>query len=141
MSDRPRAPVIPAITLWQPWASLIATRSRRASDRLLGRRIAIHAARSPIRLRDFDIDTYSAISLAFNERRWTEMLPLGVVVCTALLVEALPTAVVCQHPFGDYGPGRWAWRLEDVKRIDAPVPARGAQTWGWSWAVPTGLSI
>jgi hypothetical protein len=46
-----------------------------------------------------------------------------------------------QHPFGDYGPGRWAWRLEDVKRIDAPVPARGAQTWGWSWAVPTGLSI
>ena len=35
--------------------------------------------------------------------------------------------------YGDYSPGRWAWRLTDVKPIDPPVPARGRQgIWEWT---------
>lgn len=80
-------------------------------------------------------------------------LPLGVVVCTAVVVEALPVVgpetdgypvievedgsltvhygpdywgeaqeedISDQLPYGDWRPGRWAWRLTDVE----PVPSR-----------------
>lgn len=35
--------------------------------------------------------------------------------------------------FGDYSPGRFAWILADVQRLDEPIPARGALgLWEWS---------
>jgi hypothetical protein len=133
-------PPIPAMTLWQPWASLIAigakpyeTRSRPPPARLIGQRIAIHAARKRVRLKDLDADTLGAISRAPGDARWMDTMPLGSVVCTAVLAEALPVERVSHDPFGDYRPGRWAWRLEDVMPLDPPIPARGAQTWGWPW--------
>lgn len=38
-----------------------------------------------------------------------------------------PEDVTDQLPFGDYRPGRWAWLLEDIRALPAPVPARGRQ--------------
>lgn len=34
--------------------------------------------------------------------------------------------------WGDYTPGRWAWMLADVEKVDPPIPAKGKQGW-WSW--------
>ena len=35
--------------------------------------------------------------------------------------------VCVDDPFGDYFPGRWAWRLTDVLPLAEPAPARGKQ--------------
>jgi activating signal cointegrator 1 len=101
------------MTLWQPWASLIAigakpyeTRSRPPPTRLIGRRIAIHAAAKRIRVKDFDAETFDAISRAFGDPCWMDTVPLGSVVCTAILAEALPAESIPHSPFGDYRPGR-----------------------------------
>jgi hypothetical protein len=37
-----------------------------------------------------------------------------------------------QLPWGDFTPGRWAWLLEDVRKLDEPIPAKGRQgLWEW----------
>ncbi len=134
--------IIPAITLWQPWASLIAvgakpyeTRGRPAPVRLIGKRIAIHAAKRPITLVGLDRETVDAM-MAVLPRIYD--LPLGAVVCTAILTESLRADELAGDLFGDYGGGRWAWRLTDVVSMD-PVPARGQRLWGWPWVPPEGF--
>ena len=137
-----------AISLWQPWASLIAVGAKPFETRdwppprsLIGERIAIHAAKRPVNAEDRE----------WAARHGCLDLPLGAVVCTALLVggyqcgDALKDGLVrivarrempeVAHidpggiptdEFGDYAPGRWAWRLTDIKRI-GPWPAIGRQ--------------
>ena len=149
-----------AITLWQPWASLIADGRKRYETRswappraLIGRRIAIHAG------------THRSRETGALAHRWgLDDLPLGVVVCTVRLVAAHLTvsnpgqpgeSIVCTSrersiaperdadwladysgiptdDYGDYATGRWAWRLDQVIQHDPPVPARGRQgLWDW----------
>lgn len=37
-----------------------------------------------------------------------------------------------QRPYGDFRPGRFAWALDNVQRLEEPVPAKGAQgLWEW----------
>jgi hypothetical protein len=80
--------------------------------------------------------TRQAISDALGSSDWFHMLPLGVVVCTAMLAEALPVERIPHDRFGDYPPGRWAWRLTEVRPIKPHIPAKGMQLWGWPWLVP-----
>lgn len=103
--------IIPAITLWQPWACAIEigvkteeTRSKPIPNRLLGKRVAIHAAKRPQRASDMDEDTWEAFCDAFGGHHTIQMLPLGVIVCSAILAESIPTekpslillAIICQ---------------------------------------------
>lgn len=37
--------------------------------------------------------------------------------------------------FGDYTPGRYAWRLENVKMLPEPIPTKGHQRL-WNWEPP-----
>jgi hypothetical protein len=135
--------ILPAVTLWQPYATLVAlkikpfeTRDRRPPGRLIGADVAIHAAlRKP---------KFGEITRAINETMialtgnhlWFEILPFGAVVCIARLMEAVPADSVPPDPFGDYSPGRWAWKLDDVRPLRPPVPARGDRRHGWPWLVP-----
>ncbi len=131
--------MIPAITIRQPWASLIEvgakryeTRSFMVPPRLLGQRIAIHAAKRQITLVGLDRETAIAIMVAVNGSVYR--LPRGVVVCTAFLAESLPAESVEPDLFGgDYSPGRFAWRLEDVQRVIPYDPAKGRPMIGWPW--------
>jgi hypothetical protein len=134
---------MPAITLWQPWASLVAvgakpyeTRGRNAPARLIGQRVAIHAAaRRPER----DLPRYilAAITDALGAG-WLFNIPLGAVVCTAILATSERTENVPYDLFGDYSPGRFAWRLDDVKPVRPHIPAKGMRLIGWRWTVPEG---
>ncbi len=37
-----------------------------------------------------------------------------------------------QAPYGDWVPGRWAWRLTNPEPFDEPIPAKGRQgVWRW----------
>lgn len=127
-------PDLPAISLWQPWASFIAigvkpyeTRHWPAPRRLIGQRIAIHAAKRKPEAED--IVWWHRIA------GFTNPLPLGAFVCTAILAECLPTDCVKADEFGDYGEGRFAWHLVDPKPIIPSAPARGQQGI-WTWSMP-----
>jgi activating signal cointegrator 1 len=134
------ARTIKAISLWQPWATLIAldlkqyeTRSWATAYRGL---LAIHAAkRKPEEFKPADIMLYAA-----GYRSWGE-LPLGTVVAIARLVDVIPTDKMqietdsWESHFGDFSSGRYAWKLEKIHRFASPIPARGAQGL-WNWTPP-----
>lgn len=125
---------IPAISLWQPWASFIAigvkpyeTRHWRAPVRYVGHRIAIHAAKR--RLDTDDVQWWHEVSKQVHRP------PLGAFVCTAFLKEIIPTSAVKWDEFGDYDAGRFAWHLTDIEPIDPAVPGIGHQGF-WMWHRP-----
>lgn len=92
-----------------------------------------------------------AIRRALTRAGYTthQQFPTGCIVALADLVACRSTAfgiesmLTCDgHPiqgyewmdklsederaFGDYGPNRWGWFLENVRRLEDPIPARGA---------------
>lgn len=135
-----------ALTLCQPWASLIAdgcktfeTRSWKAP--ITGVYIAIHAGRPDT------LDVEYAIECGYRP----QALVCGAIIAVAQLRACIPTekaprviedtmpaaraAEELSH--GDYRPGRYAWELDDVRRVPA-VPIRGMQG---LWEVPEDVAI
>jgi hypothetical protein len=96
---------LPALTIWQPWATLIIAglkpyefRGYPAPRFVRGHRIAIHAGARPIRA--------------------SEITDLGAPIADSDRVD--------EH--------KWGWPLRNWQRFDVPVPARGAQGfWRWRW--------
>lgn len=150
-----------AITLHQPYASLIACGAKRIETRnwpappaIVGQRLAIHAGKSTDDLllaEQWPFVAYLAREHApdAGDLIWPR-LPLGVVLCTAILDRCSPITVEgaaklahpCsessypdEHAFGNYNLAdspRWAWVLRDVERLPEPIPARGRQkVWQW----------
>lgn len=154
-----------AITLHQPWASLIAsgiksveTRSWPAPARLVGQRIAIHAGK---RLVLQPGDAIERELRALSGEDWRVIIPTGAVLATAVLagmarvaradllegcaVHDDGTEIGCAagrgrtpiDPWGDFSCGRWLWFLDDVEALPKPVPAVGHQGF-WRWNVEVG---
>jgi len=147
-----------ALTLTQPWASLVAIGAKQIETRSWSTNfrgtLAIHAAKGfPKAAREFAIEPvcYRAVqrhSLSKTYSLIDPSYPLGCVVATCNLLDCLPmesrgclAGVFQDYPeldteqeraFGDYSPGRWAWVLEDVKAFPEPIPAKGALgLWEW----------
>ena len=151
---------LPALTIWQPWASLIMAgckpfefRTWPAPRHLWGQRIAIHAAARPVRraevaewlLRLRSPDAWStalirepAIEILEKVHASPGILPRGVVLGTALLGKPRPGSEIVEG-FG--GPpsnaareqhSHWGWPLTAIEPFNEPVPARGAQGF-WMW--------
>ena len=137
---------IKALSLHQPWASLIAvgakrieTRSWRPPDSAIGMPLAIHATK---RVQKFpDTPRYRPFNEAVERYLgpdWQNTIPTGAVLAIATISEArlfryqedIPNAD--EELFGEYGPGRWMWRLSNVVPVDPPQPARGYQRL-WTW--------
>ncbi len=119
-----------ALTLTQPWASLVALGHKRIETRSWSTNyrgaLYIHAAKGfPRYARDFAGEEWAIGRLPAE-------LPLGVLVATARLVDVRPTEGVAstisalERRFGDYCPGRYAWLLEDIEPLADPIPWRGA---------------
>lgn len=137
-----------AITLWQPWASLLAggpkiyeTRSWAAAYR---GPVAIHAARLPVQtaLQKTDAEKRRAIERALLPQR-LEQLPTGCILGTALLTgcrkideDFLHTLPEEERFLGDFTPGRFAWLFGDMHLFSVPIPARGWQGF-WNWEPPS----
>ena len=122
----------------QPWASLVALGAKRVETRswtapadLVGQRIAIHANKTKEGLKLCEREPFSDY---VPDR---EDLPLGAIVCTAVLdrcaeiTEKSAGELERAHPdefsFGDYTPGRFAWVFRDVERLDEPVEFKAHQ--------------
>jgi activating signal cointegrator 1 len=126
---------IPAITLWQPWASWIAlglksveTRGHRHFQHLVGQTIAIHAGKA--------YDKH-ALSVAMRYAAIQDLCgihPQGVIVCMATVVgfrELVERDSV--HALCPCGPGRFGLFLADIRPLVPAIPAKGAQgVWMWN---------
>lgn len=155
-----------ALTLWQPWASLVACGAKQYETRSwapplrAGELLAIHAAARPVDLRDLDGMTLDAMSDALFDEHGAlpglglaelEDLPRGVVLAVARFVGVQRTERLAgddarqqdmvsedEFLFGDYSPGRYGWKLEVLHRLETPIGARGGQKL-WNWDAPDWL--
>lgn len=127
--------LVRCVSLWQPWASLIAaglktveTRSWPAPTTILGSRIAIHAAKTNkgmwLAAQDKELWKACLEALPFDEQGF---LPRGVLVATALVEASIPTERLNPDIFGDFSAGRFGWMLADIEPLKTPIPAKGAQ--------------
>lgn len=143
-----------ALTIWQPWASLIMAgvkpwefRSWRAPTSVVGQRIAIHAgARRMVpseieeligRLNDRREAPYTGLAVAaalpILQRCLSapSLFPLKHILGTALLGEPrrasslYPEAFISDSDRVEHS--NWAWPLSSIEHLEPPVPARGAQ--------------
>ena len=135
-----KAGVIKAITIHQPWASLIAagfkeyeTRSWETGYRGL---IAIHAGKSKPKLTYADFESLGPDELS----QLPDPMPLGAVVAVARMVDCTLTSQLLDEDkisgreteMGNFARGRFGWKLEIMKVFDDPIPARGQQgLWEW----------
>ena len=139
---------IPIITLWQPWASLVAFRLKRYETRswstsYLGK-IFIHAAARKVdkgallELVRQDVDIPEgfeirlgcviacadlvAVKLMVSDAEYELALPVyrdGMIRISDQTKQELAT--------GYWKPGRFAWQLNNVQRIDPPIFIKGHQ--------------
>lgn len=140
-----------AITVWQPWAQLLAegikhdeTRSWATSYR---GPILIHAAKK---------DPLFGIS-AMTDEAWEKVLlsfglyeafnrferfPAGAIIGKAILTDCklidqtyhdfIKDLCPEEYLYGDFTVGRYAWRLEEPVLFKKPIPASGRQRlWNW----------
>lgn len=126
-----------AISLWQPWASLIALEEKRLETRSWQTAcrgpLLIHAAKRWAKeQRELFLEKAfrDAICPAYGN---PDALPLGCFVALVDLVEIFPVQKVelfisyKEKRFGNYSAGRFVWKLENVRRLAEPIPARGYQ--------------
>lgn len=139
-----------AISLWQPWASLIMldakrieTRSWKPPESVIGQRVFIHAAKrlDPCVLEE-------PFSTVIGD---PANAPIGVLLGSVKLEGAWridheceagmlareyhrtddgrrdPAAAERELAFGDFTVGRWAWGLADVRPLQRPLPWNGGQ--------------
>ena len=139
-----------AITIRQPYASLIALGEKRIETRCWSTPyrgpLAIHAAKEWPQDELADALDNPIICAALKRHDIGMMdLPLGAVIATARLIGVEPThlltqGVLDQCPpdefwFGDFSVDRYAWMLSDVVMLPEPIRCRGAiGLWDWETA-------
>ena len=155
-----------ALTVREPWASLIANGVKQIETRhwypprhIVGQRIAIHASKG---LSEGEIGWFLETPAAYDaltEVMWcgggsvATAFPAtrGRVLATATLTDVLIFthinvskiiaefgASIDELQFGDFSAGRYGWMLTDVQPLPEPIPARGQQGL-WEWQEPDEL--
>lgn len=143
-----------ALTIWQPWASLVIEgikpyefRERALPVSMRGRRIVIHAAKRAIKpreLRDVLERLYAgktdgmirdrAIDLL--EKVWRKEIDLPMSAGLGSAVFAGSTNCRVLFP-GDpeVDAGKWGWQMMLIRKWAEPVPCSGLQAF-WRWRQP-----
>lgn len=134
-----------AISLWQPWATALfdpnwkahETRGWACHANVIGQRVAIHAA-ATMPARKLISDGVNEVLVQRYGCEWRSVLPRGAVLGSVLIVDcrAMDCLVAPAEPahrldrwFGDWGPGRFAWRVDDPRILAEPIPWKGKQGW------------
>lgn len=122
-----------AISLWEPWATAMAiglkTNETRTWRTPVCKNLVICAARKPIAREYADV-----AQLVIQNAGRPIQFSFGFAVCIVDLIECVPTEVYnkCFHAsqierlLGDYSPGRWVWRTENLRRV-RPYQVKGSQ--------------
>lgn len=146
-----------ALSLTQPWATLVAIGVKRLETRSWSTSyrgwLAIHAAKTFSQwARDICLKEPYCSALAAGGDNGLIDLPLGAIIAVgnlhrvgiigrqadgAVRVQGLELPVEgIELSFGDYTPGRYAWVFTNVRRLHQPVPFKGALG---LWQVPDDL--
>jgi activating signal cointegrator 1 len=134
---------VKGLTLWQPWASLVALGAKQYETRSWGTTyrgwLAIHAARHwTAEQRTLCAAEPYRTALAAEYPRGCEELPRGAILAVVRLVACGPAEALLAElgageigaqelAFGTWGQGRYAWALRDWRRLPQPIPWRGLQ--------------
>ncbi|MBA3867768.1 MAG: ASCH domain-containing protein [Anaerolineae bacterium] len=136
-------PIVKAITLYQPWASLIILGFKRFETRSWGSQytglLVIHAGKTlEVNTADANFMNHLYASGITDYRK----LPLSAAVGVVWKGKCYRGASVLPHiderekAFGNFnGPDRIAWELANPVAFDPPVPMRGKQGL-WDWPLP-----
>lgn len=142
-----------ALTLTQPWATLVAIGAKRIETRGWSTDyrgpLAIHAAKgwSKEAVKLAFVEPFRSVLAAAGYKTFSA-LPRACVVATCELVACKPIDVnglasapwdlerwpfdEQEQAFGDYTPGRYAWLLASVQPFVVPMSARGMLgLWNW----------
>lgn len=139
-----------ALSLWQPWASLLAAGVKRYETRSWSTMhrgiLAVHAAKhwnaemeELARSSPFSELIYNRLGLDYRDFR--RLAPFGAVVgvvrlraCvrTDAIDETLSAAGLAplssrERALGNYAPGRFAWQTDHWRALPEPIPLRGRQ--------------
>lgn len=129
------------ITLYQPWASLMAlgyklNETRSWSTPYRGP-LAIHAAKNTEALKDEEgVDDLLAEAGIISSEETTvggTKWPLGQILAVVTLVDCVPTEKIRgglskrELALGDYSDQRFAWVTKDRRRLATPIAFRGMQ--------------
>jgi hypothetical protein len=154
--------IVKALTLWQPWATLVALEFKRVETRCWPPKyrgpLAIHsAAKLPpkwLGASRHQVEFRDELANCLNVRRDRDdrcglhvddairSMPYGAVLCIVNLVAVRETGEVyddlCtrEHIFGNYEDGRYAWFLEMLEVFERPIPAKGNRML-WNWISPS----
>lgn len=134
------------ISLWQPYAEAIKRGFKTYETRSWGTSyrgpLAIHAAKRPYNLRQ-DVP-FAVASFMFDHRMNQSEMAFGAAICVVTLADCIRMTpeFIARTPrqeliWGDWQPGRYAWKVQLVKVFDEPIPLRGQQgLWAWEGALP-----
>ncbi|MDR1207045.1 MAG: ASCH domain-containing protein [Rickettsiales bacterium] len=128
-----------ALTLWQPWAGAIAAGLKKYETRSWPTRhrgwIAIHAS-----VRIMDAAGWELVKR--HSQNFELFETYGKVICVCELLDCIymtPEFIAAQSKteidFGDWRPGRYAWKLGLADVLHEPIPARGLQCL-WNFDMP-----
>lgn len=140
------------ISLWQPWATLVARGLKTVETRHWHTNhtgyLAIHAAKKPKtldRLKEIlnnlahpgakTVIAPMKLMEALKDETW----PGGVVVAVVNMVKCVPTQTFVKEisfwekAFGNYEPDRFAWVFGAITALEKPVPTVGRQGF---WNLP-----
>lgn len=134
----PEVPAWKAVSIWQPWASLMArgVKTIITFHQATTHRgpVAIHAARV--------IDLAGApdqLCVAALGRDWRGRLPTRAIVAVGDLVDCCPAPQLADgltpadYAAGSFAPGRHAWVFENLRALRTPLPLSGRRgLFGWS---------
>lgn len=119
-----------ALSLWQPWASLIWDGRKRIETRPWPMHyrgpLAIHAA--------MRVDKEACRKFGFNPNT----IYRGAVLCIVNVVDCVqfPNPKAAPDSYGDFSAGRYGFIMKLVGRFDPPFPAKGHQgIWNWENAL------
>lgn len=136
-----------ALTLWQPWATLVSLGHKTLETRSWPTEyrgpLAIHAGKATSQLylqREYPYTKYLA--------DYRSPFPLGCIVAICNLVDVWklgsPNAwtdkehrlmAIADIDLGNVSHGRYGWRLDDIQELALPIGATGKQRL-WNWESP-----
>lgn len=129
------------ISLWQPWASLVALGLKQNKTRSWYTKyhgpLGIHASKKIVPFHKLFNE------LTFEQRNYImqkicgaygdyDKMPGSIIAVSNLIdvvtvEKVIPELTWLERACGDYSPGRFAWRLKDIVHLEEPIPAKGHQ--------------
>lgn len=133
------ADIVPVISLWQPWASLIFERIKKHETRgpntplpHVGVPVGIAATAKFPPLR-FISEELHEICMDVWGCGYNFTLPQGCILGTVIFDERQAVEKLSRtrddQTCGDWTPGRFAWPIRDLCKFADPIPAKGKQGW------------